>query len=91
MAELVIEVPDELEERIKAFPNVNWMDVERQAIESKLFELELKTSRKLELLLLKALTQKSKLSEEEADEFAIELGRKIKKDRLKYLKSKGVV
>lgn len=91
MAELIIEVPDELEERIKAFPNVNWMEVERKAIEFKLFELELKTSRQLGLLLLRALTQKSKLSEEEADEFAIELGRKIKKDRFKHLKSMGVV
>jgi len=91
MAELIIEVPNELEERIKSFPTVNWMEVERKAIESKLFELELKRSADMRRILVEAISSKSELSEEEADKFAIELGRKIKKGRYKQLKSMGVV
>lgn len=91
MGELAVKVPPELEMQIKSHPEVDWSEVERKAIEAKLFEVKLKTSDKLSLLLLKALASKSKLSEEEADKFAVELGRKIKKDRFKQLKSMGLI
>jgi len=91
MVELIIEVPDELGERIKSFPSVNWMDVERKAIESKLSELELKKSADMRRILVEVISSKSDLSEDGADKFAVELGRKIKKGRHRQLKSMGVV
>ncbi len=86
-----ITLPRELRHKISEFPDVDWSEVEKKAIELKLFELELKRSKRLSLLLLKALTSKSKLSEEEADKFAVELARRIKKGRFEQLKSMGVV
>jgi len=56
MVELIIEVPDELGERIKSFPSVNWMDVERKAIESKLSELELKKSADMRRILVEVIS-----------------------------------
>ncbi len=91
MGDVIVEIPHELEQRIKAFPDVDWKEVERRAIEAKLFELEVKRSKRLSLLLLKTITSKSKLSEEEADAFAIALGRRMKVGRLKQLKSMGLI
>ena len=86
-----ITLPAELRHKIEEFPEVNWQDVERKAIELKLFELELKKSAKMRRILVEAIASKSKLSEEEADEFAVELGRRIKKGRFEELRSMGLV
>ncbi len=91
MAELIVKIPDELEERMRAFPTTDWQDIERKTIEYKLFELELKHSVELKRILVEAISSKSELSEEEADKFAVELGRKIKKGRYEKLKTMGVV
>lgn len=85
MAELKIKIPDELE------PELDWSGFIAKTIELKSFELELNKSNKLKLLLLKALTSKSKLSEKEAEKFAAELGNKIKEGRLKELSDKGLM
>jgi hypothetical protein len=85
MAELKVIVPDELE------PELNWSEFIAKTIELKAFELELNKSNKLKLLLLKALTSKSKLSKAEAEKFAVELGNKIKEGRLNELKGKGLM
>lgn len=85
MAELKVIVPDELES------DLDWSEFIAKTIELKAFELELSKSNKLRLLLLKALTSKSKLSEKEAEKFAAELGNKIKEGRLNELKDKGLM
>lgn len=91
MAELVVNIPDDVVREIEKLPGVNWSDVAVDAIRSKAFELSLERSMRLELLLLKTITSKSELSEEEADRFAIELGNKIKVERLEELKSRGLI
>jgi len=87
----VITLPEDLKHRIERFPDVDWQEVERKAIELKLFELELERSARMRRLLAEAIASKSVLSEEEADKFALELGDKIKMERLEELKSKGLV
>lgn len=76
MAELKIEISDELEHKMLEFPEVNWSELEVRAIESKLFELQLSRSVEMRRILVEAISSKSKLSEEEADRFAVELGLK---------------
>ncbi|RLJ02468.1 MAG: hypothetical protein DRP10_01240 [Candidatus Aenigmatarchaeota archaeon] len=90
MAEIVVEVPEELEKEIKEFPE-NWSEVALKAIKLKVFELELKRSAELRRLFVEAISSKSKLSEEEADKFAIELSRKMKRGRFEQLKKTGLV
>lgn len=72
MVEIVVKVPEELEKEIKEFSE-DWSKIASEAIKLKIFELELKRSRKLRHLLFKALISKSKFSEKDA----LELGRKI--------------
>ena len=91
MAELNLEVPDELMQKMAEFPEIDWPELERKAIESKLFELQLSRSAEMRRILVEAISSKSRLSEEEADKFALELGRKIKKGRFKELKALGLV
>jgi len=91
MGEILVKIPNELEREIEVLPEINWQRVALDAIQSKVFELNLKRSKRLKLMLLKTITAKSNLSEEEADKFALELGDKIKEDRLKELKAKKMV
>jgi hypothetical protein len=91
MGTITISIPDKLEKEINEFKGVDWSAFLRKAIELKAFELELEKSKRLKLLLLKAITSKSKLREEDADKFAIELGRKIKEERLEQLRERGLV
>jgi len=91
MAELKIEIPDELSKELNESPEFDWPEFIAKSIELKSFELELERSNKLKLLLLKSLTSKSKLSKDESEKFADELGNKIKEDRLGELKNKGLM
>jgi len=86
-----ITLPEELKHRIERFPDVDWQEVERKAIELKLFELELERSEKMRRIVVESISSESGLSEEEADKFAVELGRKIKKGRFEQLKRMGLV
>lgn len=90
MPELVVEIPEELEQEIKEFPE-DWSRIALKAIELRAFELELKRSAELRRVFVETISSKSKLSEEEADEFAVELGRKIKRGRFEQLKKAGLV
>ena len=90
MAELKIEIPDELSKELNESPEFDWPEFIAKSIELKSFELELERSNKLKLL-LKSLTSKSKLSKDEAEKFADKLGNKIKEDRLGELKNKGLM
>ncbi len=67
------------------FPDVNWSDVERRALEAKLFDLELERSRKLRRSLFEFLVSKSKLTEEDAKK----LGDRIEESMLQNLKEEG--
>ena len=89
MAEL--QLSKESEDEIKEFPKVDWSKVAEEAIKARAFELRLSRSKELQKALLEAISSKSKLSEEEADKFAVELGRKIKKGRFAELKKMGLV
>ena len=86
MVKLELEIPDELEKEIKEFSE-DWSKIALEAIKLKIFELELKRSRKLRHLLFKALISKSKFSEKDA----LELGRKINESLYKDLKSEGLI
>ena len=87
MAELVIKIPEELEEEIKEIPEEDWSEVALKAIELRAFELKLEKSRKLRHALFKALISGSKLTEEDA----LELGRKANEEMFAELKAKGLV
>lgn len=89
MAEVFIRVPKDLSKTLEEFPEIE--DDVQQFIRLRAFELELKRSKRLSLILLKTLTSKSKLSEEEADKFTVELGRRMKAGRVKQLKSMGLI
>ncbi|PKP57595.1 MAG: hypothetical protein CVT88_08705 [Candidatus Altiarchaeales archaeon HGW-Altiarchaeales-1] len=91
MAELLIKIPEDLEAEIEELPGVDWQRVALDAIRSRAFELELKRSARMRRILVEAISSKDVLSEEEADRFAIELGNKIKEDRLEELKAMGLV
>lgn len=91
MGTLSISISEELKHKMSEFPEVDWADLEKKAIEAKLFELQILRSAEMRRILVEAISSKSKLSEEEADKFAVELGRKIKKGRFKELKKMGMV
>jgi hypothetical protein len=89
MADIFIKIPKELGKSIEEFPEIK-EDVQ-EFIRLMALELELKRSKRLSLILLKALTAKSALSGEEADKFALDLGRQLKDARARKLKSMGLV
>lgn len=70
---------------------MDWQRVALEAIRSRAFELELKRSARMRHIFVEAISSKSALSEKEAERVAIELGNKIKEDRLKELKAMGLV
>lgn len=91
MAELKINVPEELKNKMAEFPEVDWTELGRKTIEFKLFELELSRSANMRRVLSEAISSKSRLSEKDADKIALDLGRKLKKGRFNELKKQGLV
>ncbi len=85
MVELRLKIPEEFEEKIKEFPEMEEMVVE--FIRLKIFEHELKKSKELQRFILESLSAKSKLTLEDA----IELGNKVKEGMLEELKEKGLI
>jgi len=69
MPTITLSVPEDLKQEMDEFKEMNWSEVARAAIRQKLTELAL----------FKAIVGKSKLSEKEAEEFSLKLGRKVKK------------
>lgn len=80
MASLMASLPDSLKEDIEKFSWVNWSEVAREAFIKKIKKLE--ALEKLEKLL-----DKSEFSEKDV----LELSQKVKKERLRQLKYKGLV
>ena len=64
MVNVTLTVPADLKKRMDEFPEINWSEVARQAINQKIQEL----------VLLRSITAKSKLTEENVQE----IGDKIK-------------
>ncbi len=85
MGELRVEIPEEFEEKIKEFPEMEGMIVE--FIRLKIFEHELKKSKELQRFIFESLSAKSKLTMEDA----IELGERMKEGMLEELKEKGLL
>ncbi len=81
MRTVTLSVPNPLKEHMNEYPEINWSEVSREELRNKLTRF----------LLVKSISSKSKLSEEEAIEFAVKMGRKIKKGRFKQLKKEGWV
>jgi len=69
MSTLTLAVPQEMKLEMDSCPEINWSEVARESIRQKLAQLSI----------LKSIVAASKLSEKEAEEFAIELGRKVNK------------
>jgi len=80
-----VEIPEEFEEKIKEFPEMEGMIVE--FIRLKIFEHELKKSKELQRFIFESLSAKSKLTMEDA----IELGNKVKEGMLEELEEKGLL
>ena len=76
MAELKVEIPDELNSELKEFK----LDVSKTVTDSIREEL-------VRFLALKTIADKSKLTEKDA----VELGRKLKEGRFEKLKKEGLL
>ncbi len=76
MPTLTLAIPQDLKQEMDHCPEINWSEVAREAIRQKLAQLAL----------FKAIVSKSKLSGKEAEEFSLEMGRKINKSLHKKLK-----
>ena len=74
MVSITLSVSEEVRETMKKFPEINWSGLVRTCITEKAKRLALKEE------LLKDLSK-----EEEFNEWAVELGKKAKKGRLKGL------
>ena len=84
MPNVTVSVPEELKQELDKLPEVNWSEAVRNFLSEKVKRESL--LRKLDKML-----GNSKLTEEEADNFAIELGRQMKKGRFEKLKKLGLV
>lgn len=80
MPNVTVSVPDELKQELDNLPEINWSEAVRNFLSEKVKRESL--LRKLDKML-----EKSELTEEDA----LELGRKIKKDRFEKLKQAGLV
>lgn len=69
MPTLTLAVPQEMKRDMDSCPEINWSEVARGAIRQKLAELAV----------FKAVVGKSKLSEKEAEELSLKLGKKVNK------------
>jgi len=65
MANITLSVSEDLKKKMEQLPEINWSEIARQAIEQKTAQM----------IVLKSITSKSKLTEKDA----LELGRKINK------------
>lgn len=92
MGTITLSVPDELKVKMDRTDWINWSSVARRAFAERLDDVEeLEHSTKIRRELVESVASKSRLSEEEADRFAVQLGREMKKGRFEKLKKLGLV
>ena len=85
MGELRVQVPEELEEKLKEF--TEWESMILEFIRLKIFEHELQKSKDLQRFVLESLAAKSKLTAEDARA----LGEKVKAGMLDELNEQQVL
>ena len=78
MGELRVEIPEELREEMEELPNVNWQLVVRRALKR---ELE-------EILELKRIISKSKLTKEDVEELSDKINKSLAKRFRESLKQR---
>jgi len=71
MATLTLAVPEDLKQKMEAFPEMNWSEIARQAFIEKIKDLEF----------LKKFKEKSKVTEQDAIRLGRELNRSLAKKR----------
>ena len=77
MVSLTLSVPDDMKKKMDKFPEMNWSEIARAAINKRLVLLER----------FREFTKDSDLTEEDA----IRIGREIKKGRFKELKARKLI
>ena len=82
-----LQLSKELENKMREFPEVDWLKVTEEAIKAKTFELKLARSKELQRALMESLASKSKLTEKDA----LELGNKINEGISKELEENGLI
>ena len=80
MTSVTVSIPEDIRRKMKEFPEINWSGVVRKIIENKVNELSWKQ---------KLLSQLKK--EEKFTNWTVEIGKKMKENRLKELKKKGII
>ncbi|MBI1968916.1 hypothetical protein HYS49_03320 [Candidatus Woesearchaeota archaeon] len=81
MATLTLTVPEDLKRDLKRLHIFDWPAVAQEAIRQRVTQLRI----------LNAIAAKSKLTEEEAIKFSVELGRKVRKGiHERHVKAYGV-
>ena len=85
--ELRIEIPPDLEEKVRGIPREELSRMIVEFLRLKVFELEVKRFRELQRVMLEMLSMKSKLTEEDA----VKLGEMVKEGMLQELKEKGLI
>ena len=82
MAELEFKVSEDLKQEVERHKEVNWSAVIKEAIRKELGE---RAERRIILVALNKMLEKSKLTEKDA----LELGEKVKEGMLKRYKEEG--
>lgn len=78
MVTMTLAVPDDLKQKMDAFPEMNWSAVAREAFKKRIELLEK----------FREFTRDSALSDKEAEEIGLQIGRKVNKAvSKKYLKN----
>ncbi len=84
MAELKVEIPEDLKKDITKHPDISWSKVFEKAVREELAE---RAKRHLILSALNKLLEKSKLTEKDA----LELGREVNEGMYRRLKEQGLM
>ena len=80
MVSITLSIPEELKKKMKQYDEINWSAIVRKILQEKIQKLVWKEE------MLKELRM-----EEEFTNWTIEMGRKMKIERLKELKKKGIL
>ena len=80
MVSMTLSIPEDIKKKMEEFPEVNWSGLVRKILLEKINELSWKQE---------MLEQIKK--DEEFTNWAVEMGRKMKRDRLKELKKKRIL
>ena len=80
MVSITLSVPEEIREMMKKHPEINWSGLVRSMLIEKAKQMQMRE------MLLGQLRKEDKLNE-----WAVEIGRKGKRERVERLKRKGII